>query len=204
MQYNKTARLVRWYSQQQPEHLDWQQIAIAVLGGGMISIVLAIIIEGQFENFHPAFAGPIEELCKFAAVWLLCSRHITNIQSGIFYAVLCAIGFACLENIVYFINYEGVLLIRGDPAHAVFSSFWGAAYGACKARQLPWRSLWLKWMPVGILFHSAFNTPFMLALYPLSIWIAVRFIINHKPYFELILGQRTFREFLWRKPVRSA
>jgi len=43
----------------------------------------------------------------------------------------------------------------------------------------------------------------MLALYPLSIWIAVRFIINHRPYFELILAQRTFREFLWRKPARS-
>jgi len=190
---------VRWYSQQQPEHLDWQQIAKAVLGGGIISILLSMIIELQFTNFQPAFAGVVEELCKFTAMWLIFRRDITNMQSGIFYAVLCAIGFACLENIGYFIHYEGVLIMRGDPAHAVFSSFWGAAYGACKAKQLPWRLLWLKWMPVGVLFHAAFNTLLVLALYPLTLWIAIRFIINHKSYFELILGQRTFREFLWRK-----
>jgi RsiW-degrading membrane proteinase PrsW (M82 family) len=212
------AFFVRWYAKQQAERsdcdqadceqsacdqTDWQLIGKTVLGGGLISIILTLTIGQQFTHFNPAFAGPVEELCKFAAVWLLCSRHITNMQSGIFYAVLCAIGFACLENIAYFIHYESVLLIRSDPAHAVFSSFWGAAYGACKAKQLPWRLLWLKWMPIGILFHAAFDSVLMLLLYPLSVWIAVRFIINHKPYFEFILAQRTLQEFLWRKQPPS-
>lgn len=203
------AFFVRWYAKQQTNQTDhnqagcnqtdWQLIATAVLAGGIISVALAIAVEHQWSNFSPAFAGPVEELCKFAAMWLLCRRHITNMNSGIFFAALCAIGFAFFENIEYFIDNGNIMLMRGDPAHAVFSSFWGAAYGACRARQLPWHQLWFKWLPVGILFHSAFNTPLMLLLYPLSIWIAVRFIINHKPYEELILAQRSFREFLWRK-----
>ena len=209
------ALFVRWYvtlpiqqadhtlsDQQQP---GWKTIAFTVLAGGLISCTLTDLINQSLPAHMPAsFAGLVEEPSKFAAMWLLCRNKITDIHSGIFYAVLCALGFAFFENILYFMHYEEIILIRGNPAHAVFSSFWGAAYGACRTGRLPWRKLWLKWMPAGILFHALFNTLLMLLLYPLSLWIAVRFIINHHPYEEFILARRSFREFLWRKSRQAA
>jgi len=201
---------VRWYARQLSDPLDWQRIGSVVFISGLIAVAIASVIElaiglTLFANIEEPYhtylqaplAGPIEEVCKFAAMWVICRHWITDIKTGVFFAVLCALGFAFIENIVYFITHQEVMFLRGDPAHAVFSSFWGAAYGACKAKELPWRKLWFKWLPIGILFHATFNTPLMLILYPLSLWIAVRFIFNYERYANLILGRVTFRGFLW-------
>lgn len=76
-----------------------------------------------------AIAGPIEEGAKLIAVLLVPSvrKSIRNSKTGVFIVVLCAFGFAMIENIIYFSMYKEVLIRRADPAHAVFSAIWGKA-----------------------------------------------------------------------------
>jgi protease PrsW len=77
-------------------------------------------------------AGPVEELCKFAAVGLLVAPRASfnEPMDGIVYAVMAAIGFATAENFYYMAGDPGVILFRGPisvAAHILFAAFWGGA-----------------------------------------------------------------------------
>lgn len=74
-------------------------------------------------------AGIVEELAKLLAVIFLLKNQIHSKKLALFYTVLCALGFAMIENIYYFLNYGEVLFIRANPAHAVFSAIWGYGLG---------------------------------------------------------------------------
>ncbi|MDQ6950430.1 MAG: PrsW family glutamic-type intramembrane protease, partial [Mariprofundales bacterium] len=83
-------------------------------------------------------AGPVEELAKLLALLLIPSVRICieDGKSGAFYAMLCALGFAMLENLYYLFDDASSLWWRITPAHAVFSSIWGYALGAWMAKQI--------------------------------------------------------------------
>ncbi|MDX8409132.1 MAG: PrsW family glutamic-type intramembrane protease [Mariprofundales bacterium] len=83
-------------------------------------------------------AGPVEELAKLLALLLIPSVRICidDGKSGAFYAMLCALGFAMLENFSYLFDDASSLWWRINPAHAVFSSIWGYALGAWMAKQI--------------------------------------------------------------------
>jgi len=105
-----------------------------------------------------AIAGPVEELAKLIAVLLIPSvrKLIKNEKSGTWIAVLCAFGFAMIENIIYFISNEKVLLIRADPAHAVFSAVWGGALGKLFVQKISFKEF-LKYLLYGMGLHAAWN-----------------------------------------------
>jgi RsiW-degrading membrane proteinase PrsW (M82 family) len=88
-------------------------------------------------------AGPVEELCKFSAVWLLVwpRSAFNEPMDGILYAVMAAIGFATAENLYFMADDPRVILARGPvsvAAHILFAAFWGGALA--HARSLPDRS----------------------------------------------------------------
>lgn len=82
--------------------------------------------------------GPIEELAKMIP-FLLVVRHFPEFDEpidGIIYASFIALGFAAVENIVYFqFLASGEALARGfagPVVHIVFASIWGYYIGrAC-------------------------------------------------------------------------
>ncbi|MDX8414016.1 MAG: PrsW family glutamic-type intramembrane protease [Mariprofundales bacterium] len=83
-------------------------------------------------------AGPVEELAKLLALLLIPSVRICidDGKSGAFYAMLCALGFAMLENFSYLFDDASSLWWRINPAHAVFASIWGYALGGWMAKQI--------------------------------------------------------------------
>ena len=105
-----------------------------------------------------AIAGPVEEMAKLIAVLLVPSvrKSIKDSKSGLFIVVLCAFGFAMIENIEYFSFYKEILLKRANPAHAVFSAIWGKALGKWFNKQISFKKF-LKYLFYGMALHAAWN-----------------------------------------------
>lgn len=101
-------------------------------------------------------AGPVEEFAKLIAVLIAVKSKIVSRKTGVYYVVLCAIGFAMIENFYYFMKYSEVLPIRANPAHAVFSAIWGAALGSYLANEKAFFSL-LWGLVLGMLLHAVWN-----------------------------------------------
>ncbi len=120
-------------------------LALAVLGGAASALPALWLenrllpagadLEGALSARLTAallVAGPVEELCKFAAVGLLvCPRAAFNEpMDGILYAVMAATGFATAENLYFMAGDPSVILSRGPvsvAAHILFAAFWGGA-----------------------------------------------------------------------------
>jgi len=101
-------------------------------------------------------AGPVEELAKMLSLIFLVRKRIVSRKTGIYYAVLCAIGFAMIENVSYFVKYGEVLPIRANPSHAVFSAIWGAALGSYYAREKGIAAV-LWGLILGMSLHAVWN-----------------------------------------------
>src|SRR5262249_9579612 len=81
--------------------------------------------------------GPVEELCKFAAVRLPIypRAQFNEPMDGIVYSVSAASGFALAENYTYMEGTPEGIWTRGPAAtlaRILFASFWGAALGWTK------------------------------------------------------------------------
>jgi len=83
-------------------------------------------------------------------------KEIKDGQTGLFIIVLCAFGFAMIENIMYFCKYNEIILMRANPAHAVFSAIWGRALGRWFNKEILFKEF-LKYLFYGMLLHAAWN-----------------------------------------------
>lgn len=121
--------------------------------------------------------GPIEETAKLVAVWVAIYRspNFREPLDGIVYAVTAALGFACVENIIYmgFLGPEIILsrTLFATPAHALFSSMWGYSMGLGRFR----RSGELKVVATGLALasglHGAYN--FVVAVHPKAAMVSL-------------------------------
>lgn len=126
-----------------------------------------------------AFAGITEELIKFGSLIVVAPvrKAIKNRRTGLYYATLCAAGFAMIENLQYFHQADSLLIARLNPAHLVFSSLWGAAYGSCVAGDKSWGHF-VKYMGYGMGLHALWNLcPYVGALGGPAIVIALLVIM---------------------------
>jgi len=130
-----------------------------------------------------AIAGLVEEPAKLAALLIVSPvrRLIVDRRSGLYYATLCAFGFSFIENIVYFQTFDAVLYIRANPAHAVFTSLWGAALGSWREGTIGGIEF-LKFLFLGIGLHALWNfmastdiTLFIIT-FGATIWLGLSFI----------------------------
>ncbi len=122
-------------------------------GLGAISGGIALGLQWHFEVFIAKFTnwqsargyfvvevwrqlvqvGPIEETCKFAAVflpaWFFQRWYKLRRTSLFLFAIAVSLGFTAQENCVYLLNGTGSILDRliGTPVHAMFSAPWGYA-----------------------------------------------------------------------------
>ncbi len=77
-------------------------------------------------------------------------------RSALYYATVCAAGFAMIENMQYFHSANSLLILRCNPAHLVFSSLWGAAYGSWIAGNKHFGHF-LKYLAYGMGLHALWN-----------------------------------------------
>lgn len=122
----------------------------ALLAGALTTIPVILInswldgykvyFDGLQQVGYVAFvvAGFVEELCKFAALYLLIWSHreFNEKFDGIVYAVFISLGFALIENILYVFKYgetTGYLrAFTAVPAHALFGVTMGYFFSLAK------------------------------------------------------------------------
>ncbi len=145
-----------------------------------------------------------EELAKFALLLLLAFPHrfYNEPLDGIVYAVLIAMGFATLENIVYADRFGlQTLLLRSltaVPAHLCFAIVQGYFAGMAKF-DLPRRSRLLAYgLGLSILLHGTYD---LLLLQDLSRWLVA--LGTLALYMSLIFGGRLIRHHQEHSPFRK-
>jgi RsiW-degrading membrane proteinase PrsW (M82 family) len=134
--------------------------------------------------------GPVEELFKLMAAWIAIfrSRDFSEPMDGIIYAVTAALGFACVENVIYILKFGPASIMSraafATPAHMLFASMWGYYMGLARFELQGELKLLAKGLLLAAGFHGVYN--FIIAIYPgkamislapillIMAWIALR------------------------------
>ena len=129
--------------------------------------------------------GPVEEVSKFLAVWLVAYRslYFDEPSDGLVYAAAASLGFASLENLLYILDFGPAVMIGRAPlstvAHVIFGSFWGYALG----RRTQYNShgiIVITGIAAAAVVHGLFNVfafafiPAAIALVVLGVWWTLR------------------------------
>ncbi|MEP7270358.1 MAG: PrsW family glutamic-type intramembrane protease [Acidobacteriota bacterium] len=120
--------------------------ALATIPAFIISFTgqsLWISLFGRNQLTHLAIlcfiVAPVEELVKLLAVYAYAYRRpeFDEPLDGVIYSASAALGFAAIENLIYFTQSSPLLvLLRGpltNPGHALFSALWGLSLSRAKA-----------------------------------------------------------------------
>ena len=160
---------------------------LAVVPAGIVEwIVLgdSFLAEGAgFEGLAAGMlfvVGPVEELCKFAAVRFKAYRspYFDEPMDGLVYAAAASLGFASMENLFYVVEFGPEVMLGRAPlstvAHLVFGGIWGYALGLHHASGRRRPLLVMGALALGACTHALFNifVSFPLAL-PLGIALTV-------------------------------
>ncbi len=178
--------------------------------GGCIAVP-CYFVQGALPFVHPLFdifvrVALVEELFKFAPVWLVAYYHkeFNERMDGIVYAVACALGFATAENALYvYLLGPKLLVLRAFTstlAHVAFSGLVGYAMGSAKfgKRNLVPLALAVVVTLHGLydylLSHSRLGNASGLALVPMSLlmlWWAVERACKKSPFRETPTATRS-------------
>ena len=146
----------------------------------------------------------VEEGMKGLAVlgvFYFLRREFDGVVDGVIYATFAALGFAAVENIIYYGNairtdpggdaLAATFLLRGVLApwgHPLYTSMTGIGFGIARETRKPW----LRWMaPIGGYFcamalHCLWNTAAtisgFLTVLMLPLWFAVRRGVPRHPH----------------------
>jgi RsiW-degrading membrane proteinase PrsW (M82 family) len=168
----------------------------AALGKGFGDVLGACVSAPLVEEF---FKG----LAVFGMFFFL-RRQFDGVVDGVIYATFSALGFAAIENIIYYSNAAreggdaliGTVVVRGllGPwGHPLYTSMTGLGFGVARETN----KTWLKWLaPLGgylfaAFLHSTWNTAatlsntlvllmlplwflFVLAFFILVVWLVKR------------------------------
>lgn len=106
--------------------------------------------------------APIEELAKFFAAFIpvLQKEELKTSTDGIILGITAALGFACIENVLYLTKY-GVAatlprLLLGNLGHAAYSSLWGYSMGVTLTEDAP-LSLLVTLFAAASFLHGLYN-----------------------------------------------
>ncbi len=145
--------------------------------------------------------GPVEELFKLLAVWvsIFRSRDFSEPMDGIVYAVTSALGFACVENVIYILQLGPASLLSravfATPAHILFASMWGYYLGLARFELEGELRLVAKGLLIAAAFHGVYN--FVIAIYPNKAMISLAPLLLIMAWIAL----RRCRELRTSRPV---
>lgn len=160
-----------WLDRVEPEPL--QSRIHAFLWGGTISGVVAgtinsIVYAASSETVAAVFSAPLteESMKTLGIIWALRRKEIDGVMDGVVYAGWVALGFAVVENFLYFSDAASqdvlvqTVIVRGfmTPfAHPLFTAWSGLAIGWAVARRTS-VAVALTWgLPLAIFSHGAWN-----------------------------------------------
>ncbi len=175
---------------------------------GILSVLLTLIvgllivfrmeIDGSFGNsFINSFwnAAFVEELSKFSVFMLFIYRrkNYDEWYDGILYGIMVGLGFAFIENILYFtrlFDNQGWSIVWARsffsmPVHAMLGGIMGFFIGIAKfkpKRHISWGSLFLA-IAIPISLHGFFNFFLMLWHQELAI---LSFILSISMWFVVL------------------
>lgn len=170
--------------------------AICTIPAGFLEQITDARVE-QETLLRSALVGlfliaPIEEFFKLLAVWVSVYRtqHFREPFHGLLYSVTAALGFACVENVIYmgFLGWEIFWLraVFATPAHLMFSAMWGYSMGVARFRRQGELLTVTKGFLVATVLHGAYN--FLVAVRPsiavitliplmaFMVWLTVRVV----------------------------
>lgn len=164
----------------------WWCLLIALSWGAVAACGFSAVVNTTVHVFGNALGGNdvgdvlsacisaplVEEFTKGLAVFgifFFLRREFDGVVDGVIYATFAALGFAAVENVIYYGNAakaemamhkEGILagtfLVRGILApwgHPLYTSMTGIGFGIARETTKPW----LRWVaPIGGYFFAAF------------------------------------------------
>ncbi len=159
-----------WMDRLEPE--PWSARLHAFLWGSFVAGAVSVVVNtvtaiATTETIAAVVSAPIiEEIMKgLAIVWAVRRKEVDGVMDGLVYAGFAGIGFAVIEDFLYFFNAdgEGLLLqtfvgraLLTPFAHPLFTAWTGLAIGIAVRRQAPLITAW--WGPaLAIASHAAWN-----------------------------------------------
>ena len=206
--------------------LAWGGIAACGFSGLINSVVHGVgdvaLGKGAGDVLSACISAPlVEEGTKGMAIFFMFyfwRREFDGVVDGVIYATFAALGFAAVENILYYgnaakeemmTNKEGIFLgtffVRGILApwgHPLYTSMTGLGFGIARETN----KTWLKWMaPIGGYFaaaflHSVWNTAATIsnavALVMLPLWFLFLFAFIGLVIWLVVRKGRIIRDHL--------
>ncbi|HSL10049.1 MAG TPA: PrsW family intramembrane metalloprotease [Actinomycetota bacterium] len=150
-------------------------------------------------RWSPVVVAPVlEEVLKGAGLVLLAAiarDEIDDVMDGFVYGAVCGLGFAVVEDVVYFVatfggsvgaiaeGFAARVLASGLYGHVLYTGLIGMALGFVVSRRegVPTRRrvpIAIALCVLGIAGHALWNSPFLASLYPAAPvegveWVAV-------------------------------
>ncbi len=165
------APVLMWLDRVEPE--PWPARIHALLWGATVAVVIAgtinsIVAVAWGETAAAVLSAPIvEETAKaFAIVYAVRRRELDGVMDGVVYAGWSALGFAVVEDFLYFATAEesGVLVetfilraLLTPFAHPLFTTWTGLAIGLAVSRGRPVFPSMLWGLGLAIATHMAWN-----------------------------------------------
>ncbi len=165
------APVLWWLDRVEPEPLEarvhaflWGATISGVVAGSINTVVFVV----SSETWAAVVSAPItEEAMKtLGIIWALRRKEIDGVMDGVVYAGWVALGFAVVENLLFFSDASeseallGTVVARGflTPfAHPLFTAWSGLAIGWAVSRRIA-VSLQLVWgLPLAVVTHAAWN-----------------------------------------------
>ena len=169
-----------FFLQQDKKNPEPKRVIIGSFLFGVLSAVFAVPFQGFFLNTFPGAGlilgivifALIEELSKYFSVRFSALNDVANDEAidPIIYMLTAAIGFAAMENTLYFIDYlnnfdlvnatleRGKRFFGSTLLHVLSSIFVGISLSLSHEKRKKWRPLLL---PIGIVsataLHALFN-----------------------------------------------
>ncbi len=168
-------------------------LSLVLAWGGIAACGFSALVNTSVHVLADGIGGPVfgdfmsacvsaplvEELTKGMAVFFMYyfwRRQFDGVVDGVIYATFAALGFAAVENILYYGNaakaeilqnkeglFIGTFFVRGILApwgHPLYTSMTGLGFGIARETN----KTWLKWLaPIGgyffaVFLHSVWNT----------------------------------------------
>jgi len=174
------------------------RLVIRCFSFGLLVTFPAALVEMPFGPFVSVVlvAPVVEELAKYLVVrkGVYSASEFDEPMDGIVYAAAAALGFASLENVLYFHqslqddSLAAVFILRSmlsTPGHVLWSSVWGAALGLAKFMDpADGRILVGRALVSAMLLHALFN--------------AICFTFGTAGFLFGAIGMTVLTLFLWK------
>lgn len=160
-----------WLDRVEPE--PWASRIHALLWGGLAAGGLAVVVNTLVavvagEAVSAVASAPlVEEGMKVAAIlWAVRRHEVDGVMDGVIYAAWAGIGFAVIEDLIYFADAlaQGFLVpvfivraILSPFAHPLFTACAGLAIGAAIRRGRPIAPAALGGYVLAVLAHALWN-----------------------------------------------